>query len=254
MSFNNRGFKHAVRRISVYTSGMEHQEIVATPVQPVCDVCSLGRVSYAAAWQLQRQLAAQRSAGQIADTLLLVEHPHTYTLGRSALPEHLLCSPAALAAQGIEVFDADRGGDVTYHGPGQLVCYPILKLSRYGGDLVGYLRLLEETLIVSLATFGVSAGRIPGLTGVWIGADKVAAIGVKLTAGGVTMHGFALNVCVDLRFFEQIVPCGIRGRGVTSLDRIVARPPTLGDVERSVVQAFDTVFGAARRRLIESRS
>jgi lipoyl(octanoyl) transferase len=224
------------------------QALLPTRAQIGCDVRSLGRLPYAAAWQLQRELAAQRSTGRIGDTLLLVEHPHTYTLGRSSRPEHLLRSRDALAARGVEVFDVDRGGDVTYHGPGQLVGYPILKLSRYGGDLVAYLRLLEETLIVALAALGVAAGRAAGLTGVWVGEDKIAAIGVKLTAGGVTMHGFALNICVDLGYFDQIVPCGIRGRGVTSLDRVLGADLETSEAERAVVQAFGAVFGAARMR------
>src|SRR5215216_1376339 len=156
--------------------------------QQVCRVIHAGRMDYLAAWEWQRELVRQRSAGAIGDTLLLIEHPHTYTLGRSAKDGHLLITPGTLAEQGIVLIESDRGGDITYHGPGQVVGYPILKLSQHGGDLLRYLRMLEEVLIVTLAEYGVTAGRVPGLTGVWVGEEKIAAIGVKLTASGVTLH------------------------------------------------------------------
>src|SRR5688500_9231302 len=157
-----------------------------------------GRMDYLAAWEWQRELVRQRSAGAIGDTLLLTEHPHTYTLGRSTKDGHLLISHEQLAAQGIALVESDRGGDITYHGPGQVVGYPILKLSQHGGDVLRYLRMLEQTLIVTLADYGLATGRIAGLTGVWVGDEKIAAIGVKLSAAGVTQHGFALNVTTDL--------------------------------------------------------
>src|ERR671923_1322099 len=167
----------------------------------ICQVIRAGTLEYMAAWARQRELVARRSSGAIGDTLMLVEHPHTYTLGRATKDGHLLVSPAALAEQGVALVESDRGGDITYHGPGQVVGYPILKLSRHGGDLLRYLRMLEETLIVALGGYGVHAGRIAGLTGVWVGQDKIAAIGVRLSASGVTHHGFALNVTTDLRYF-----------------------------------------------------
>ncbi|HEU5103461.1 MAG TPA: lipoyl(octanoyl) transferase LipB [Roseiflexaceae bacterium] len=202
-----------------------------------------GRMDYLAAWERQRELVRQRSAGAIGDTLLLLEHPHTYTLGRSTKDGHLLVGPEQLAAQGIALIESDRGGDITYHGPGQVVGYPILKLSQHGGDLLRYLRMLEETLIVALASYGVAAGRIAGLTGVWVGEEKIAAIGVKLSASGITQHGFALNVSTDLRFFQQIIPCGIADRGVTSLDRLLGAAPPHAEVEQCVALAFGEVFG-----------
>jgi lipoyl(octanoyl) transferase len=203
----------------------------------------LGRTEYAAAGALQRAFVAARSAGRLPDTLLVTEHPPTYTLGRATRPEHLLVSPAALAAQGAHLVETDRGGDVTFHGPGQVVGYPILKLSRHGGDLARYLRMLEETAIRALAPFGIAAGRVAGLTGVWVGGEKICAIGVKLTAAGVTKHGFALNVTTDLRAFAQIVPCGIAGRGVTSVERLLgAETPPLRAVEEAVARAFCAVF------------
>jgi lipoyl(octanoyl) transferase len=214
------------------------------PARPAITVCSLGVVAYADAWELQREQVRRRSAGQVGDALLLLEHPHTYTCGRSTRPEHVLLTPDALQRHQIAMYDVDRGGDVTYHGPGQLVGYPILKLSRYGADLVGYLRKLEDVLIQVVQAFGVQAARLPGLTGVWVGERKIAAIGVKLSASGVTMHGFALNVCPDLRFFEYIVPCGIHNRGVTSLEQVLGCCPPRAQVEQQIARAFSAVFGA----------
>src|SRR6266508_3341353 len=213
--------------------------------QQVCRVIHAGRIDYLAAWEWQRELVRQRSAGAIGDTLLLIEHPHTYTLGRSTKDGHLLITPEQLAEQSIALVESDRGGDITYHGPGQVVGYPILKLSQHGGDLLRYLRLLEATLIVALASYGVTAGRIAGLTGVWVDDAKIAAIGVKLSASGVTQHGFALNVATDLRYFQQIIPCGIADKGVTSLERLLGTAPLHSEVEQLVAAAFGAVFGVA---------
>ena len=213
--------------------------------QPVCRIIHAGRMDYVTAWEWQRELVRQRSSGAIGDTLLLIEHPHTYTLGRSAKDGHLLITPEQLAEQGIALIESDRGGDITYHGPGQVVGYPILKLSQHGGDLLRYLRLLEETLIVALASYGVAAGRIAGLTGVWVGEAKIAAIGVKLSASGVTQHGFALNVATDLRYFQQIIPCGIADKDVTSLEQLLGTAPPHAEVEQRVAAAFGAVFGVA---------
>ena len=194
----------------------------------------LGQRDYVEVWELQRELAAQRLAGKIADTLLLLEHPPTITLGRSARPEHLLTPPSELARQGTAVVETDRGGDITYHGPGQLVGYPILNLREppHVPDLHAYLRRIEACLIDMLADFGVAADRFPGHTGVWVGCDtphpeKIAAIGVKVSRW-ITQHGFALNVCTDLAHFAHIVPCGIHDYGVTYL----ARPAGLPGADR----------------------
>jgi lipoyl(octanoyl) transferase len=211
--------------------------------RPTIRVIPCGQTDYLAAWERQRELVRQRSAGAIGDTLLLLEHPHTYTLGRATKDGHLLIGPEELAAQGIALVESDRGGDITYHGPGQVVGYPILKLSQHGGDLLRYLRLLEETLIVALASYGVAAGRVAGLTGVWVGDEKIAAIGIKLSASGVTQHGFALNVSTDLRYFQQIIPCGIADKGVTSLERLLGAAPARAEVEQRVIAAFGEVFG-----------
>jgi lipoyl(octanoyl) transferase len=207
-------------------------------------VLHAGQMDYTAAWARQRELGRMRSAGTIADTLMLVEHPHTYTFGSRPKPEQLLVPHETLAAQGVALVEADRGGDITYHGPGQIVGYPILKLSRYGGDVLRYLRMLEETIIAALAGYGIAGERIAGLTGVWVGGAKICAIGVKLSASGVTQHGFALNVNTDLRFFEQIIPCGIADRGVTSLERVLGSAPPRAEVEARVIAAFGQVFGA----------
>jgi lipoyl(octanoyl) transferase len=204
-------------------------------------------LEYMAAWAWQRELVARRSGGAIGDTLLLLQHPPTYTLGRATRDGHLLVAPEALAAQGVALVESDRGGDITFHGPGQVVGYPILKLARHGGDLLRYLRMLEETLIVALSSYGVEAGRIDGLTGVWVGDAKIAAIGVKLSASGVTQHGFALNVTTDLGYFSQIIPCGIAGKGVTSLERLLGSAAPQAAVEQSVAEAFGAVFGVEVR-------
>jgi lipoyl(octanoyl) transferase len=219
--------------------------------QQVCRVIRAGRMDYLAAWEWQRALVRQRSAGAIGDTLLLLEHPHTYTLGRSTKDGHLLITAEQLGEQGIALVESDRGGDITYHGPGQVVGYPILKLSQHGGDLLRYLRMLEQTLIVALASYGVAAGRIAGLTGVWVGDAKIAAIGVKLSASGVTQHGFALNVATDMRYFQQIIPCGIADKGVTSLALLLGSAPARAEVEQCVAAAFGEVFGVDLDTIIQ---
>lgn len=203
-----------------------------------------GTVPYEQAWATQRELVAQRAAGARDDALLLLEHPPTITLGRGAHREHLLAPPDELARRGVALVETDRGGDVTYHAPGQLVGYPILKLSRYGGDVLRYLRALEEVLIRVLATYGLAGERTDQLTGVWVENAKVAAIGVRLSASGVTSHGFALNVSTDLSGFAQIVPCGIRDRGVTSLAALLGAAPPMGQVRERVIRAFEEVFDA----------
>lgn len=202
----------------------------------------LGSIEYASAWQLQRELVQQRRDGTIPDTLLLLEHrPPVITLGRASRGEHLLASPEQLDRMGIQLVESDRGGDITYHGPGQLVGYPILDLRAHGKDVHLYLRNLEEVIITALTRFGIFAHRKEGLTGVWVGEEKIAAIGVKVSHW-ITMHGFALNVCPDLSHFELIVPCGIRDRGVTSLQKLLQQEVTLHAVIPSVAEAFAQVF------------
>ena len=201
----------------------------------------LGRVSYAEGLALQESLVSSRQQGTGEDTLLLLEHPPVVTLGRGANPDHLLARREDLARRGVEVFETGRGGDVTYHGPGQLVGYPILLLPPPLRDLHLLLRKIEEILIASVAEFGVEARRMEGLTGVWVGAEKLAAIGMRVSRW-VTSHGFALNVSTDLSGFDLIVPCGIRGRGVTSLSRLLGRQVSLSEAAGAVTRAFGRVF------------
>lgn len=211
-----------------------------------CEFRWLGRVPYAEAWTLQKELAAGRAAGQNDDTLLLLEHPHTYTFGSRGrrAHEHLLVERATLEAAGVAVLDVDRGGDVTYHGPGQLVGYPILRLADYGLDAVQYMRALEEVLITVVASYGLAASRVRRLTGVWVGDLKLAAIGTKVDVNGVTQHGFALNVTTDLDYFAKIVPCGIRHKGVSSLSALVGQVVPLAEVVERTATAFSDIFGA----------
>ena len=203
----------------------------------------LGSVPYADALALQRSLVEGRRAGRIDDTLLLVEHPHVLTLGvrGDGGRSHILATDALLASRGIEVHETGRGGDITYHGPGQIVGYPIIDLNPDRRDVHRYVRDLETVLIRTASDYGITAGRVEGLTGVWVGNDKLAAIGVRI-ARWITSHGFALNVTTDLDHFALIVPCGIADRGVTSLSRLLGRPLDTAEVESRVIEHFANVF------------
>lgn len=193
-------------------------------------------------WELQQRLHAQRLAGEENDILLLTEHNHVYTIGKSGDANHLLAGDAELQAKGVSVYHNDRGGDITYHGPGQLVGYPILDLNNHYLDLHRYLRDLEEVIVRTLTVFGIAAQRDPEYTGVWVGNEKICAIGVK-TCRWVTMHGFALNVTTDLSFFTRIIPCGIFEKGVTSMSQLLGRAVLIDEVSRVVVREFGNVFG-----------
>jgi lipoyl(octanoyl) transferase len=186
-----------------------------------CVLRELGRIRYGDALAIQQQLAANRKQGLVPDHLLLLEHPHVITMGRNGHAENLLASDDVMARSGIEYFPTDRGGDVTYHGPGQLVGYPILDLRDWKRDVGAYVRALEQSIIDTLADYGIEAGRIPKLTGVWVGERKIAAIGVHLSRW-VTSHGFALNVSTDLSYFQYIVPCGLT-KPVTSMAALGVR-------------------------------
>jgi lipoyl(octanoyl) transferase len=204
-----------------------------------CALRQLGRVDYASALQLQQQLARDRKQGLIPDQLLLLEHPHVITMGRNGHAENLLASGDILARAGIAFYPTDRGGDVTYHGPGQLVGYPILDLRDWKRDVSAYVRAVEETIIATLAEYGIAAGRIPKLTGVWVGERKIAAIGVHLSRW-VTSHGFALNVSTDLSYFQYIVPCGLT-RPVTSMAALGVRA-SLDEVGTRLAVHFARIF------------
>lgn len=208
------------------------------------DIRKLGRVPYAEALAVQRALVDDRRAGRVDDVLLFVEHPHILTLGvrGDGGRSHILASADALASRDVEVHETGRGGDITYHGPGQLVGYPIVDLQPDRCDVHRYVRDLEEVLIRTVGDYGVSAHRVDGLTGVWVGPEKLAAIGVRI-ARWVTSHGFALNVTTDLAYFDLIVPCGIADRGVTSLARLLGRTVDREDVEDRIGRHFCDVFG-----------
>ena len=209
------------------------------------EVRRLGTIDYQAALDLQAQLVEQRKQGLIPDQLLLLEHPPVITLGVRTRNDrsHVLESEAALAAKGVGLFETGRGGDVTYHGPGQLVGYPIVDLKPDRCDVHRYVRDLEEVLIRAVDAFGVRAGRIEGLTGIWVGDQKLAAIGVRISRW-VTSHGFALNVNTDLSHFGLIVPCGITDKGVTSLERLLGHALPMDEVAERVARQFAGLFSA----------
>ena len=206
-----------------------------------CNATALGTVGYGWALGLQRRLAQQISDGTRPNTLLLLEHPPVYTKGRLGRPDHLLLSPAELANKGICLYDTDRGGQITYHGPGQLVAYPVVDLRQWGGPLK-YVRTLEQAIIATLRDFEINAGVIDGLTGVWAGNAKVAAIGVKISRG-VAYHGLSINVNTDLSYYDHIVPCGIDDRPMTSVAQLLGQPVDLEEVQYSLVYHFGRNMG-----------
>jgi lipoyl(octanoyl) transferase len=209
------------------------------------DYAWLGRVDYCEAWDYQRELAKRRALNEIPDTLLLLEHPPVYTTGRRGAGANLRLPENALGAP---LIATDRGGDITFHGPGQLIAYPIIDLRAAGLTVVSYVRMLEETIIRTLRAFGIEGATECGLTGVWVGDQKIAAIGVRVgkpagaEGGWVTGHGLALNVDVDILWFERIVPCGIAGRGVTSIQALAGQSPPLRDVAEKLAGNFAYVF------------
>jgi lipoyl(octanoyl) transferase len=220
----------------------------------VISVLQLGTLDYATGLRLQERLVDLRKQGTIGDVLLLLEHTPVITLGRNAKAANILAAPELLAKKGVEVFESNRGGDVTFHGPGQLVGYPIFDLRAFPSNdpdrktlgVIEYVRRLEEVLIRSCASLGISTKRIPSLTGVWTdGAEesKIAALGVHISRG-VTSHGFALNVSTDLSFFRLIIPCGITSKPVTSMEKELERPPSMDDVANAVSREFGQVFGS----------
>jgi lipoyl(octanoyl) transferase len=220
-----------------------------------CLIVDLGLIGYAEAWALQKRVVAARKAGTIEDVLLVCEHPHVITLGRNGKRENLLASENVLRQKGVEFCETDRGGDITYHGPGQVVWYPILDLGAIRRDVHWYVRILEEVMIRATAEFGIVAERVAGKTGIWVrtgGADsgaeeKLGAIGVHISRW-VTSHGFAYNVATDLRYFDLIVPCGIAERKATSLEKILGRSVGKNEVAPSLARNFGEVFGLEMRQ------
>jgi lipoyl(octanoyl) transferase len=225
----------------------------------VCRIIDLGRVGYSEALALQRQFAEARKAGRIEDVLLFCEHPHVITLGRNGKRQHLLASDRVLRQKGVELYETNRGGDITYHGPGQIVGYPILNLGEIRRDIAWYVRMLEEAMIRATADYGIVSGRVTGKTGVWVGSaaseEKLGAIGVHLSRW-VTSHGFAYNVSTDLRYFDWIVPCGIPDRKVTSLEKLLPRSVRLEEVKPKLATHLAEVLGlelqnSSREELLE---
>jgi len=222
-------------------------------------IIDLGLIAYAEAWELQKRLVAARKASLIEDVLLFCEHPHVITQGRSGNRANLLAGENVLRQKGVEYFETTRGGDITYHGPGQIVGYPILNLGAIRRDVVWYVRSLEEAMIRATTEFGINATRVPGKTGLWVGQpgseQKLAAIGVHISRW-VTSHGFAYNVATDLRYFELIVPCGIADRKATSLEKLLGRNVSLGEIKPLFAKRLGEVFGltirtATREELFE---
>ena len=209
----------------------------------------LGSVPYLDAVDLQRDLVERRREGSVVDQLLLLEHPHVITKGSAADSANILVDPEERRELGVELFESGRGGDVTYHGPGQIIGYPILDLKPDRKDIHQYLRDLEEVLIRALAAFEVEGSRVAGQTGVWTADGKIAAIGVRVSSGWITSHGFALNVNTDLSYFRTIVPCGLSDRGVTSLERLLGRRIPIGPVISAIGSAFEEVFDATMVRV-----
>lgn len=205
-------------------------------------VTNIGRTRYGEAWDLQHKIFELRHYGLIGDTLLYTEHDHVYTIGKGGDDNHLLASEGELRQDDVDVFRIDRGGDITYHGPGQIVGYPILDLNQYKADIHWYLRSLEEVIIAALGEFDIEAGREEGMTGVWVRGEKIAAIGIKVSRW-ITMHGFALNVNTDLQKFDRIIPCGIFHKGVTSMEKLLGKKIPIDDVHTRLNQAFHVVFG-----------
>ena len=206
----------------------------------------LGLMGYAEAWALQKRVVAARKAGAIEDVLLLCEHPHVITQGRNGRRENLLASEHVLRQKGVEFHATDRGGDITYHGPGQIVGYPILNLGAIRRDVVWYVRMLEEAMIQATAELGVAANRVEGKTGIWVKSEnaeeKLAAIGVHISRW-VTSHGFAYNVSTDLRYFDLIVPCGIADRKATSLEKLLGRSVKQEEIAPRIAKHLGEVFG-----------
>ncbi|QSQ09007.1 Octanoyltransferase [Koleobacter methoxysyntrophicus] len=204
-------------------------------------ILDIGFRDYVSAWNLQEEYVLKRLCGSIPDVLILVEHPPVFTIGRAGTGEHIIAPQEVLEREGIKVYEINRGGDVTYHGPGQLVGYPILNLGEYDKDLHETVRKYEEVIIRLLAEYCIEAGRIEGLTGVWVGDEKIAAIGIGVRKW-VTFHGFALNVNPNLEHFKLIVPCGIRDKGVTSMEKILKERVNWEGLKEKLIYHFVDVF------------
>ena len=206
-------------------------------MQSSMNILDLGRMSYNSAWDIQKEYHKKVVSGKEPDTLIIVEHEPVYTLGKSANDNHLLQS----ASEEIQVFRIERGGDITFHGPGQIVVYPILDLNRFVKSVSWYMRTLEKIIIDTLSDFEIKAGLKDGLTGVWVGDEKIGAQGVRISRW-VTMHGLALNVNTDLRYFDGIIPCGIFDYGVTSMEKLMGRKQDINKVKNTIIKYFNNIL------------
>ncbi|BCJ85854.1 lipoyl(octanoyl) transferase LipB [Effusibacillus dendaii] len=214
-----------------------------------CKVIDLGTIEYGAAFQLQKEAVQEVMDDSGKARVYLLEHPPVYTIGRSGTEQNVLIGTQQMEELGISLFEVDRGGDVTYHGPGQLVGYPILPLDRFGNDVRRYIRMLEEVVIRMLSTYGIESGRIAGMSGVWVGNEKISAVGVKATPAKdgnrfISSHGFSLNVNPNMDHFSYIIPCGITDKGVTSMERLLHTEVSIDQVKQRWVKSFEEVFEA----------
>lgn len=216
----------------------------------VITYCDIDNIDYKEAWNLQKEIFSRRVSGEVGDYLFLLEHPNTYTLGKTAHNENLKGSDKYLKENNISVYDIDRGGDITYHGPGQIVGYPIIDLNNWFKDTHKYLRALEEVIINTCKEYGLDCERSPKHTGVWLDDKKIAAIGIKVSRW-ITMHGFAFNVNTDLKLFEGIIPCGIQDKSVTSLSRELGTEIEISEVKGKLLKNFIEVFGYDEMRAID---
>jgi lipoate-protein ligase B len=214
-------------------------------MEKILTYCDLGFIDYKEAWDLQKEVLNLRSSKKVQDILFLLEHPHTYTLGKTADKKNLVSTPNFLSSNKISVYEIDRGGDITYHGPGQIVGYPIIDLNEWEKDTHKFLRALEEVLINTCADYGIKAERNSKYTGVWINNRKIAAIGIKISRW-VTMHGFAFNVNTDLNLFKGIIPCGIPDKDVTSLQKELSRRIDISSVKKVITENFRKIFGYSK--------
>ena len=215
--------------------------------------CDIDTIDYKEAWDLQKETFSRRVSGEVGDYLFLLEHPNTYTLGKTAHKENLRGSDQFLKENNISVFDIDRGGDITYHGPGQIVGYPIIDLNNWFKDTHKYLRALEEVIISTCREYGLDCGRNPKHTGVWLNDKKIAAIGIKVSRW-ITMHGFAFNVNTDLNLFDGIIPCGIQDKSVTSLSNELGTEIIISEVKEKLLKNFIEVFNYDERRIIDKEA
>lgn len=218
-----------------------------------CRVICLGLCDYKEAYMLQKQLLCRRIGQRVQDTLVLMQHPSVFTIGRRGSRKNIIVNPEVLYREGILIYEADRGGDITYHGPGQLVAYPILDLNRHGRDVARVINMYEEAVIKTLAGFNIEGSRIPEYPGVWVGNEKISAVGIGIS-NWVTYHGFSININTYLKHFSYIIPCGIKDRGITSMEKILGRKVDEISVEEELVKAFGDTFNLEMKYQVKEQA